>query len=238
MLDHPYLYLIIDLFVISVPLLRSFESKIGYYKSFVGLGLSMALTMLLFIPWDAYFTQQGYWGFNDAYLAGPRWLGLPVEEWLFFVVVPFSSLFIYRVFNYFKPQGFSESFTRRIWHFLIAFAVAMAILHQEKAYPLWTFGLLAPVLWLAPRVIGFERLGLLFRAYALVLVPFLMTNGILTGGMTTDPIVWYNDAQNMGIRIWTIPFEDAFYGFLLILLNLMWLVFWQRKNPGLMGTGF
>jgi lycopene cyclase domain-containing protein len=93
-------------------------------------------------------------------------------------------------------------------------------------------------LWLAPRVIGFEKLGLLFRAYAVVLVPFLMTNGILTGGLTTEPIVWYNDAENMGIRIWTIPFEDAFYGFLLILLNLMGLVYFQRKNPGLWGTGF
>jgi lycopene cyclase domain-containing protein len=65
-----------------------------------------------------------------------------------------------------------------------------------------------------------------------------MTNGILTGGLTTEPIVWYNDAENMGIRIWTIPFEDAFYGFLLILLNLMGLVYFQRKNPGLWGTGF
>jgi lycopene cyclase domain-containing protein len=202
------------------------------------MALSIALVMLLFIPWDAYFTHRGYWGFNEAYLAGPQWLGLPMEEWLFFVVVPFSSLFIYRVFNYFKPVGFSERMTRSIWQFLIAFSVTMAILHQEKAYPLMTFGILAPVLWLAPRVIGFEKLGLLFRAYAVVLVPFLMTNGILTGGLTTEPIVWYNDAENMGIRIWTIPFEDAFYGFLLILLNLMGLVYFQRKNPGLWGTGF
>ena len=53
-------------------------------------------------------------------------------------------------------------------------------------------------------------------SYAIVLIPFLIVNGFLTA----IPVVLYNDAENLGIRIYTIPFEDAFYGMLLVMMNI------------------
>ena len=53
------------------------------------------------------------------------------------------------------------------------------------------------------------------------MIPFIITNGILTGSCIEDQVVWYNDNYNLGLRIFTIPVEDVFYGMLLLLSNVI-----------------
>jgi lycopene cyclase domain-containing protein len=64
-------------------------------------------------------------------------------------------------------------------------------------------------------------LGRFFVGYFVSLIPFLMVNGILTAW----PVVEYNDAENLGIRIFidgwaNIPIDDTIYCLLLLLMNV------------------
>jgi lycopene cyclase domain-containing protein len=58
-----------------------------------------------------------------------------------------------------------------------------------------------------------------------VLIPFLIVNGLLT----SIPVVIYNDNENLGIRIYTIPIEDTVYG----MLNMLGVVtIMEEMNKG------
>lgn len=63
-------------------------------------------------------------------------------------------------------------------------------------------------------------------SYLICLIPFLIVNGLLT----SIPVVIYNDAENLGVRIFNIPFEDIFYGMLLVLMNIA--IYEKLKSTG------
>ena len=71
-----------------------------------------------------------------------------------------------------------------------------------------------------------------FLTFLVILVPFLIVNGILTGTFIEGEVVWYNPEENLGIRIFTIPVEDFGYGFSLILFDLLLSERWKRKQKG------
>jgi lycopene cyclase domain-containing protein len=60
-------------------------------------------------------------------------------------------------------------------------------------------------------------------SYLIILIPFLIINGLLTA----IPVVLYNDHENLATRIYTIPVEDVFYGMLLIMMNV---VGYEKQN--------
>lgn len=229
-LESPYLYLGLMAFSLFGPLIRSFESRIAYYKSFRSLFSAILLTMVVFIPWDIFFTAQGYWGFNEKYLSGIHIANLPLGEWLFFIVIPYACIFIYRVLNYFWPNSFIDEFqSRQIAMFSMWFAGAVAFISWGQWYTVSAFGLLAILMALHVYLIRAPWLGHFFRAYIVIIVPFLLINGILTGTFISEEVVWYNDDMNLGHRILTIPVDDIFYGMGLILMNVTLYEYFRSK---------
>lgn len=226
-MNSHYTYLLIDVGTILFPLALSFDRKVAFYRQRRALLPSMLITAAVFIGGDVLFTKWGIWWFSRKYTMSYRLLGLPVEEWLFFLVVPYACAFIAACLDaYFPPKVQADSWrsTMRLASGLIFFA----LLNYSRSYTVFACGGCGAALLAA---YALRRKNPLFRpgrfllAYAVCLLPFLIVNGLLT----SLPVVLYNDAENIGLRLYTIPAEDIFYGMLLMLGNV-WGMGWSSSR--------
>lgn len=213
-------YLLIDICTILVPFIFSFHPGIKFYKQWRRFFPAMLITAAVFISWDAYFTSIGVWNFNPDYTLGMSLFGLPIEELLFFICVPYACVFTYYCLDKFYRLDWSntgESITCIVISLIL---VAIAILYIDRMYTSVTFLTTATLCLLIKFVARINWFGKAVSVYIVLLVPFLIVNGLLTGTGLDEAVVRYNDSENLGLRILTIPVEDTVYGFELFLLNL------------------
>ena len=86
------LYFQLLLFTISFPLIASWDKRFNYASKFKFLFPALFLTGTFFIVWDIIFTKNGVWGFSEIHTTNINFLYLPIEEWLFFIIIPFFCL--------------------------------------------------------------------------------------------------------------------------------------------------
>ncbi|AYD47827.1 lycopene cyclase domain-containing protein [Arachidicoccus soli] len=225
------LYLWIDFFTVIVPFIFSFHPKIKFYKTWKSFFPACLLTTLMFIIWDSIFTKMGVWHFNPDYIIGIYILDLPLEEILFFICIPFSCVFTFFCLNKFYNLSWK---VRNEDIFCIVFAVFLFVvgfLFIDRAYTSVTFISTGLIILLFKYYLKMQWLGNAFTVYAILIIPFLIVNGMLTGSGIQRPVVMYNNADNMHIRALTIPVEDVIYGFELFIINLaFYKLFLKRKS--------
>lgn len=212
-----YTYLILLIASIAPPLALSFDKKVQYYKNLKYILPAILFTASIFWVWDIQFTAAKVWSFNPEYTIGLDLIGMPIEEWLFFIVVPYCCVFIYEVLKvYFGKYDYAEPF-RILSLFLIVGFVLISFLFRHQKYTFLTFLFSAIDL-------GYTVFRNKFRshftgfyfAYFVSLFPFMVVNGILT----SLPVVEYNSAHILNIRILNIPVEDFSYLFLMLLMTI------------------
>lgn len=213
-----YIYLLTDIACLAIPFAASFHPAIAFHRQWRFFLLPCILTALFFLVWDAIFVHLHVWGFNKQYLLGPSLLGLPLEEIGFFFCIPYACVFTYYCVKRFVHKA-SEKKMNSFIGVLGILLLSVAILRYNYLYTSICFSLLGIFLLL---LFSFRLhyLGHFFLSFLIILLPFLLSNGVLTGMFTDAPVVWYNDACNLGIRIITIPVEDIFYAMLLLLMNV------------------
>ncbi len=223
-----FTYLLVNLCSIAVPLAFSFESKIHFYKRWKALFPALLIPAILFLIWDGIFTAQGVWGFNNNYITGIKLFNLPLEEVLFFFCIPYCCVFSYEVLNYFIKQDVLGKYARYGATILAYLLIAVSFKYADRAYTFWTAVLTSVFLLVHLRLLKKLYWSRLVLAYLVILIPFFITNGILTGTGLSEPVVWYNNEENLGIRLLTIPIEDSVYGFLLIGSNITLYEYFKR----------
>ncbi len=212
-------YLLVDFFCIIFPFVFSFHPKLRFHRQWQYFVLPCVLTALFFIIWDILFTAKGVWSFNPSYVCGVYFFNLPLEEVLFFIFIPYACVFTYYCMSLFVNDRWRRSQARLVSYMLIVFLLSVALSHPARLYTSVTFILLAIFLFfLLVKKVRF--MPMFYLSFLVILIPFFISNGILTGSFLKAPVVIYNNNYNLGIRMFTIPVEDTFYGMLLLLMNV------------------
>lgn len=223
------LYLILNIGSILIPFIFSFHPKILFYKKWTPFIISTSIMMIFFIIWDILFVINGIWGFNEQYLLGLNLLNLPIEEWLFFICIPYACVFTHEsLIKFFPNLALTKKATSVVFVLLLVILIIGVINYYARWYTLINFLyllLLMIIVFLKKRRV----LSKIFITFLFILIPFFLVNGILTGSFIEQPIVWYNDMENMGVRIGSIPVEDLFYAFSM-LLTVIFLMELQQKE--------
>lgn len=236
MSDH-YVYLLVNFGTLLFPLLFSFEKRVQYYRSWKYLFPALFITAVIFLMWDHYFTKLGYWGFNERYIMDYSWFGMPIEEILFFFIIPFSSIFIYSFLNKLWPDtSLFDKIQKPISYSILILATVMLIFNFDKPYTALNCCYAIVLILIQIFFLKGLYMGKFYRFYLWHLIPFFIVNGILTGTGLEEEVVWYDKAAILGIRMGTIPVEDALYSFSLMLMNISIFEYiknkYESKNTG------
>lgn len=221
-----FTYLLLLLFSISYPLYKSFEERIQMYKSFKVYLISITSVAIPFIIWDVIFEHLGTWSFNPQFVTGIYILNLPLEEWLFFFIVPYACIFIYEVLNYFFKADINVKLLQSILFILSIVLFVVSYIYRQQIYTFVISFVMAVLLLVQVLFNSPHSNWKAIRAFLVSLIPFILMNGLLT----FLPVVSYNDAENSGFRIFTIPVEDAGYLYILLMLNFMIIEFLRKKS--------
>ncbi|SFS29739.1 lycopene cyclase domain-containing protein [Lutibacter maritimus] len=215
------LYLVLNIASFIVPFVYSFEKKMRFIKWWKSVFLSIFIVAFFFLVWDIFFTKMGVWGFNPVYHVNFTILGLPLEEILFFICIPYASIFTHYAVGYFYPNlQLSKKVTNYITIILFLISAIVLIFNTDKWYTFINLLVFAGLLIYA-FVTKNTILQKFYITFLVILIPFFIVNGILTGSFIHQEVVWYDNAENLGIRLFTIPIEDAFYAFSMLFANLI-----------------
>lgn len=225
-----YTYALVLFFTVIICFIASFDKRLQFHKQFGAFFKAAVIVGIPFIIWDIWFTARGVWWFNTDYTLGINIAGLPLEEWLFFICIPFSCVFTYFCLDKFFALKWLKGLNNSIVFVTVIVCALMALLHYDKLYTLVTaISTLLTVIYLH-FIAKVEWIGKASFVFTVLMLGFFPVNGVLTGTGIESPIVNYNPGDFLGIRMLTIPVEDAVYGYTQFLLGLYFFKKFQNRN--------
>lgn len=227
---QPYTYLLVLFGTVIICFIASFDRRIRFDRYFGKFLLSSTIVALPFIFWDVLFTKQGVWWFDLNYTTGLTLAGLPVEEWLFFWCIPFACVFTYFCLDRFFDLRWSHSFNNIIAFVTVVVCSAAAIVYHNQLYTLVTAVITLLTVVYLHFIAKADWLGQASWVFLILMAGFFPVNGVLTGFGLETPVVNYNPKEFMGFRMFTIPVEDAVYGYSQFVLNIYFFKLFTRNE--------
>lgn len=213
-------YLLINILIIFFPLILSFDKNLKFYKKVPFVLQSIAFISTAYIVWDLIATKRGDWAFNPEHLLGIDILGLPLEEILFFITVPYSCIFIYETaLFYLKEKKFDFNYKMFLIPAILMIILGTIFYNQNYTF---TVSIFTGAFFIGAIIFNESLLGSrnFWITMLISFLPFLIINYFLT----SIPVVTYNEMAFSGKRFITIPYEDFLYSFSMI---SFWILFYE-----------
>ena len=210
-------YLLFNFIVLIGPVVSQFNRQIRHISRWRLKLLTNGIVMIPYIIWDVLVTGS-HWQFNEAYTLDFRLLGLPIEEWLFFLTVPFGCLLVWETLPHTKLSTQRKPLRHVRTVLYAALLIGIWVFSTGRQYTglvLCCFGFVG----LADTLLRTDLLLQLKTYVYLAIVSGLIL--VFNGYLTARPVVLYGEVYQSGYRILTIPIEDFGYGFTLVLFNAM-----------------
>ena len=215
-----YTYFIVLAISTLFVVFSSFIKPVRYVRLWSTALITAIISSIPFVMWDSVFRNMRIWGFTKEYLLGVYYFGLPIEEILFFIAIPFAMLFVYEIVKSFEINIFKVN-NVLVFRTFFVFNVVILIIGLGNTYTSIVASLTILLLFAVKK---YGNIRCFLNSYLLLLVPFLVVNGVLSFGLpfiSGNPVVWYNGSEIIGIRILSIPLEDALYMASLLAVNVL-----------------
>ncbi|MCW3978019.1 MAG: lycopene cyclase domain-containing protein [Candidatus Bathyarchaeota archaeon] len=223
-------YFYLNLVIIAFPLVFSFERRLKFYRKFKPLLIAIVLVGCVFVGWDVLATHRGHWSFNPSYVTEIPLLGLPLEEILFFVTVPYSCLFVFESIRKFLGDSRLFSPSRR---FFAGAGLLVAVSSTGFLYKEYTFLAILSV-GLTIFLVSITNIKIFSsRAYWIYIIVTLFLFLIFNYLLTSLPVVEYSPLAISNILVTTIPIEDFLFNFSMLTAyctTYLWALSIQRKK--------
>lgn len=191
------------------------------------MGVATAVVALFFIAWDQVVTGW-WWRFNPSYTLGVFLGNLPIEEVLFFCIVPTSCLLVWvNIRN--RVHG--------AWRIPVEVyaAVGLGAAATFSVMEGWWYTMTVSVLGVGMCVwSAWANHFLRQRAATYWMGIVVGLTLIFNGYLTARPVVLYETAVKSGMMIGTIPIEDVLYG--LILVVAVGMIYERYESTGNRGS--
>lgn len=212
-----YWYLLILFVLAGLTLFLFIKKSIVFIMELKYMLPAIIFSGTIFIMLKIRFLQSGFISFNENFLMHKNILSLPIEEWLFLLVISFFAFSVYILVNV-KFEKFNKPNLFYVVSILLLMGFAYeAWYSRQKLIPFFVFFLLSIYFGYTLFRNRFKpHLTKFYISYFIVVIPFFLIKIFLN----TLPVILYNNDFTLGIRLFSVPVEEFANLFLLMLINI------------------
>lgn len=212
-----YWYLLILFVMAAVTMFLFVKKTIVFFTELKYMIPAIIFSGAIFILLNIRLLETGIISFNPNYLTGKNILSLPIEEWLFLLLISLFSFSVYILVNVNFANFEKPNLFLTISVILLLVFGFEAWVSREKLVPFFIFFLLTIYFGYTIFRNRFKmHLSKFYVSFGIAVVPFFLFKGILY----SLPVILYNNEHILGIRLFSVPIEEFGFFFLLMLINI------------------